>query len=255
MTRKRFVLAFLGAVLSASAAWGAPAQDLLTPRFPPGARILFQGDSITDGGRGRSEDPNHILGQDYAYLIAARCGAHDPDKDWTFLNRGVSGNTVTDLAARWQADTLALKPDILSVLVGVNDAGSIVGSGGQGGVSASQFEQVYDQILRQARAANPGVKIVLCEPFVAQAGHVLANAPLWNAEIKSRQEAVERLAVRYHAPVVHFQKVFDDAISHSRQPVTFWVWDGIHPTYAGHELMAEEWLRTVNRFYFSGRKK
>ena len=109
----------------------AASQDALTPRFPRGTRLLFQGDSITDGGRGRSQDPNHILGQDYAYLLAASCGGHYPDKDWVFLNRGVSGNTVTDLAARWQNDTLALKPDILSILVGVNDAASVVNSGGQ----------------------------------------------------------------------------------------------------------------------------
>lgn len=209
----------------------------LTPRFPPGTRILFQGDSITDGGRGYGDDPNHIFGQDYAYLIAARCGAHYPDKSWTFINRGISGNKVTDLAGRWQRDALDLKPDILSVLVGVNDAA--------GGGSAEQYERVYDQVLQQALAANPNVQFVLGEPFVAQIRR--------NAEIQKRQAAVERLAIKYHAPVVHYQKVFNDAIAHSTQPITFWIWDGVHPTYAGHELMAEEWIRTVNRFYFSGK--
>ena len=176
-----------------------------------------------------------------------------PRPNWTFLNRGISGNKVTDLAGRWQNDALNLKPDVLSVLVGVNDSGSVVGSGGTGGVSAAQYEQVYDSILQQALAANPNFKIVLCEPFVAQTGHVLENPTLWNAEVKKRQAAVERLAVKYHAPVVHFQRMFDDAIAHSSQPVTYWIWDGIHPTYAGHELMAEEWLRTVNQFYYSGK--
>ena len=231
----------------------ATAATDLTPRFPQGTRILFQGDSITDGGRGYGDDPNHILGQDYAYLIAARCGAHFPDMGWTFINRGISGNKVTDLAGRWQNDALNLKPDILSVLVGVNDAASVVGSGGKGGVSAAQYEQVYDGILQQSLAANPNLKIVLCESFVAQTGHVLENPALWNAEIKKRQDVVERLAAKYHAPVVHFQPMFDAAIAHSSQPVTYWIWDGIHPTYAGHELMAEEWLRTVNQFYYSGK--
>ena len=94
-----------------------PAIPALTPR----ARILFQGDSITDGNRGRNSDPNHILGHGYVFLIAARWGAAYPEKDWTFLNRGVSGNTVADLSSRWQADTLDLQPDLLSILVGVND--------------------------------------------------------------------------------------------------------------------------------------
>ena len=230
----------------------ASVPDPLTPRFPPGARILFQGDSITDGGRGRSEDPNHILGQELRLPPRRRLWGPLPGpRLGRFLNRGISGNKVTDLAARWQGDTLALKPDVLSILVGVNDAGSVVNSGGSGGVTAQQYEQVYDQILQQAVAADPNLKLVLCEPFVAQTGHVMDHPEQWNAEIKLRQAAVERLAAKYHAPVVHFQLMFNAAISHSKQPVTFWVWDGIHPTYAGHQLMADEWLRTVNRFYYS----
>ncbi len=227
--------------------------DDLTPRFAPGTRILFQGDSITDGGRGRSEDPNHILGQDYAYIIAATCGAHFPDSAWVFLNRGISGNKVTDLAARWQTDALDLKPDILSVLVGVNDAGSVVNSS-ENKVGAAEYERVYDQILAQAVAANPNVKLVLCEPFVAPVGHYLEHPTEWSTEIKLRQAVVDQLAAKYHAPVVRFQDMFDAAITkHPNVPITYWIWDGIHPTYAGHQLMAEEWLRTVNRFYYGGK--
>ena len=254
-TKKAFVAAFTGGLLLLALAANVcakPSLDPLAPRFPPGTRILFQGDSITDGGRWQnSEDPNHTLGQDYAYLIAADCGGRFPDGGWTFLNRGISGNTVPDLAGRWQKDTLALKPDILSVLVGVNDAASVVNSsGGKGGVTAAQYEQIYDQLLQQTRAANPQVKLVLCEPFIAQTGHILEHPQEWNAEIKLRQEVVARLAAKYHVPVVHFQAVFDAAISQSKQPVTFWVWDGIHPTYAGHRLMADEWLRVVNLLYY-----
>ena len=175
---KRFLLGVSLFALTAVGGLAAPVSDL-TPRFPPGARILFQGDSITDGGRGYGDDPNHVFGQDYAYLIAARCGAHYPEKNWTFLNRGVSGNKVTDLAGRWQGDALDLKPDILSILVGVNDAAS--------GDSAEQYERVYDQILQQALAANPNVRFVLGEPFIAQTGHVLENPIRWNAEIQKRR--------------------------------------------------------------------
>ena len=89
--------------------------------FTPGARILFQGDSITDGNRGRSADPNHILGHGYVFIIAAKYGAAFPELKLDFLNRGVSGNTVLDLEKRWQKDTLDLKPDVLSILIGVND--------------------------------------------------------------------------------------------------------------------------------------
>jgi len=226
------------------------ADDLALP-FPKNATILFQGDSITDGGRWPGGDPNHGLGQDYAYIIAARCGAHFPDQNWTFLNRGVGGNRSEDLAARWQSDALALKPDILSIAIGVNDAWSIASPipALLAPSTADQFEQAYDQILSQSLAANPKIKFVLCEPFIEMVGHPTSNPALWTSEIKKRQEVVERLAIKYHAPVVHFQTVLDTAIAHSTQPITYWVWDGVHPTYAGHELMAEEWLRTVRQFY------
>jgi len=93
------------------------------PAFSENARILFQGDSITDGNRGRSADPNHILGHGYCFIIAAQYGAQFPEKKLTFMNRGISGNTVSNLQARWQKDTLDLKPDVLSILIGVNDNG------------------------------------------------------------------------------------------------------------------------------------
>src|SRR5208283_3317346 len=89
--------------------------------LPDGSRILFQGDSITDGNRGRNADPNHILGHGYQFIIASEFAGHFPELNLTFVNRGVSGNTVSDLAARWQKDTLDVHPDVLSVLIGVND--------------------------------------------------------------------------------------------------------------------------------------
>src|SRR6478736_6387995 len=86
--------------------------------FAPASRILFQGDSITDGNRGRNEDPNHILGHGYVFIIAAQYGAAFPALNLSFLNRGISGNKVTDLEKRWQQDTIELKPDVLSILIG-----------------------------------------------------------------------------------------------------------------------------------------
>jgi lysophospholipase L1-like esterase len=103
------------------------------PAFREGNTILFQGDSITDGNRGRGLDPNHILGHGYQFIIAAKFGGRLPSRHLSFLNRGVSGNTVADLQKRWEKDTLALKPDILSILIGVNDLNR--------GASAEQYEQ------------------------------------------------------------------------------------------------------------------
>jgi lysophospholipase L1-like esterase len=200
--------------------------------FTPGARILFQGDSITDGNRGRSADPNHILGHGYVFTIAARHGAAFPNLKLDFVNRGISGNTVLELAQRWQQDTLDLKPDVLSILIGVNDHGR--------GIPLDQYEQVYEKLITEARAANPKLKLVLGEPFVKPAGKIDEN-------LRKRQEIVARLAQKHSAALVHFQRVFDEAIK--RAPADYWIWDNVHPTYRGHQLMADEWERVVRGFW------
>ena len=213
------------------------------PAFGKDARILFQGDSITDGNRGRSADPNHILGHGYVFIIAAKYGAGFPDLKLDFMNRGCSGNTVLELEKRWQKDTLDLKPDLLSVLIGVNDSGR--------GMPVDQYEQVYDKLLAAAKAANPNIRLVLCEPFTLPVGGRKNNWEAWNAVVKKDCQAAARLAEKHRAAFVRFQRVFDDACK--RAPADYWIWDGIHPTYSGHQLMADEWERTVRAFWPAGR--
>lgn len=206
------------------------------PAFSPESRILFQGDSITDGNRGRSADPNHILGHGYAFLIAALHGAAFPERKLTFLNRGISGHKVTDLEARWQKDTLDLKPDLLSILIGVNDNGR---------APLELFEPTYEKLLEQTKAANPKVKLVLMEPFCLPVGHTLERGEPWVAELHERQAIVAKLAQKHGAALVRCQKCFDDACK--RAPADYWIWDGIHPTYSGHQLLADTWLETVRK--------
>jgi lysophospholipase L1-like esterase len=206
--------------------------------FAPSARVLFQGDSITDGKRGRNEDPNHILGHGYVFIIAAKFGAAFPEAKLDFVNRGVSGNTVLDLAKRWQKDTLDLRPDVLSILVGAND---------RRGVPLDQYEEVYEKIIADAKAANPKLKLVLCEPFFV---NHLATTPQRgspNADIVKRQEIVARLAKRHGAALAQFQAVLDRATE--RAPAVHWIWDDIHPTYSGHQVLADEWERAVREFW------
>jgi lysophospholipase L1-like esterase len=202
------------------------------PAFTSGARILFQGDSITDGNRGRSPDPNHILGHGYVFIIAAKYGAAFPDLKLDFLNRGISGNTVLELEKRWQKDALDLKPDVLSILIGVNDEGR--------GVPLDQYEEVYEKLITQAKAANPKIKLVLCAPFVKPTGKISEG-------IRKRQEVVAKLAQKHGAALVQFQPVFDEAAK--RAPADYWIWDNVHPTYRGHQLMADEWERVVREFW------
>lgn len=236
----RALSCLMALLLGAPAASGESGSVVIpVPVFQKGARVLFQGDSITDGNRGRSLDPNHILGHGYAFIIAARYGAALPEQGLVFLNRGVSGHKVADLAKRWQQDTLDLKPDILSILIGVNDSGA--------SVPFDEYEQGYDRLLADARAANPGIRLVLCEPFTLPVGPRKDGYDAWYAGIKRRQEIVARLAVKYQAALVRFQSVFDAACKNA--PADYWIWDGVHPTYSGHQLMADEWVRAVRDFW------
>ena len=203
--------------------------------FAPGARILFQGDSITDGNRGRSADPNHILGHGYAFLIAAKYGAAFAALNLDFLNRGVSGNTVLELQQRWAQDTLELKPDVLSILIGINDHSR--------GVPLDQYEQRYDALLAEAVAANPKLRVVLCEPFTLPDGKRPEDYATKRADVQARQDVVARLATKYRAALVRLQPVFDAACQVA--PAEHWIWDGVHPTYSGHQLMADAWERAV----------
>jgi lysophospholipase L1-like esterase len=199
-----------------------------SPLFDKGARILFQGDSITDMGRGRTEDPNHLLGHGYAFIIAAREGAAFPERQLTFINRGIGGNTSADLAARWKQDTLDLKPDVLSILIGINDLGHAFRD--HQTFSVDEFEQRYDQLLKDTVAALPNEHLDERKIIMPQ-----------------MRAAVARLGVKYHAPVVQYQAMFDAAVK--RAPIDYWIWDGVHPTFSGHQLMADEWTRTYRAFY------
>jgi lysophospholipase L1-like esterase len=234
-----FSIALLSLVCLTGCVATGPAPKDPMPAFVAGARILFQGDSITDGNRGRNTDPNHILGHGYPFIIAAKYGAELAERRLTFMNRGISGNRVSDLARRWQADTIDLKPDVLSILIGINDLGA--------GVSAEQYEQQYDQLLADTLKCLPNVRLVLCEPFGLPVGGKKNVWEKYRADLAVRQAIVARLGEKYHAPFVHFQEMFEDAVK--RAPAEYWIWDGVHPTYSGHELMADEWVHAVQTYW------
>ncbi len=208
-----------------------------------GFTVLFQGDSITDGARGRNEDLNHILGHGYPYIIAAKLGEQLAAGRPHFINRAVSGNRASDLYARWNEDAIALKPDLISILIGVNDLWRTM-SGEPSGVT-DRFERAYRHLLEETMEVLPTAKLVLLEPFVLKTGATLANWEGWKAGISRYQEIVRSLAEQYEALFVPLQEAFDRA-AEIAEPA-YWIWDGVHPTAAGQQVIAKQWLDVVGR--------
>jgi lysophospholipase L1-like esterase len=209
----------------------------------PGSLVLFQGDSITDSGRDRNAlEENHLhgLGHGYAKMVAARLMAERPNDGLRFRNLGISGHRIVDLYARWQEDAINLKPDMLSILIGVNDIWHQYKRGT--GVPPAKFARVYRQLLEETREALPKVKLVLGEPFVLDCG-AGANGEVPRGEVDAARDAVAALARDFGATLVRFQALFDGAVKQA--PAEHWAGDGVHPTAAGHWRMAETWHATV----------
>lgn len=212
------------------------------PRFKKGSRLLFQGDSITDMKWGRKEsDRNHYLGHSYVYLIASRLGVDIPEAQLDVYNRGMSGHKVGDLRERWQKDAIDMRPDLLSILVGVNDVGR-----NQDPVDVTNWESDYRSLLDASRRANPELRIVLLDPFVLASGR-LADADSfrqWRDQIDSLISIVGEIASDYDTVRIRTQEIFD-AAAKAVSP-EHWIWDGVHPLPQGHELIARHWIEEVS---------
>jgi lysophospholipase L1-like esterase len=215
-----------------------------SPKPQKALTFLFQGDSITDGNRGRSLDPNHIMGHGYAYSVASRIGADFPEEGFTFYNRGISGNKITDLQKRWETDTLNLKPDVLSILIGINDTAAMLNKPAEA-TTIDEFESIYRGLLTDCRRVNPEILFVLGIPFVYPVGKRAENFEKWRDDTNNRQAIIRKLAGEFAAIVVDYPAVFDKALK--KAPADYWIWDGIHPTVFAHELMAREWMKQVGK--------
>ena len=203
-------------------------------------RILFQGDSITDCGRrtgGGCGYETDGVGPGYPGLIKSRILRDRPDRDdIEFVNRAISGNRIVDLYARWKADAINLKPDILSILVGVNDSWHEENGNG---VEPERAERIYRELLAWTREKLPEARLVLLEPFTLPIG---AGARL-AAEVTLRGAYTRRLADEFGATFVPLQALFDEACRASRPE--HWSADGVHLLPAGHQLVADAWLAAV----------
>ncbi|MES2306780.1 MAG: SGNH/GDSL hydrolase family protein [Gemmatimonadota bacterium] len=203
--------------------------------------ILFQGDSITDAGRNRAKTgANDIagLGNGYPLLLAAELRERNPAADLQVLNRGISGHRVPDLAARWQADTIALAPDLLSILIGVNDIWHTRNKNYDG--TPAKYESGYNELLANTRSALPQIRLVVMEPFVLRVGAV---DDTWFPEFDHYRAAAKRVAKSAGATFVPLHDYLTDLAKKSGP--AYWAADGVHPTLAGHQAIAAQWMRVV----------
>lgn len=196
-----------------------------------GQRVLFIGDSITDAGR--REDPDG-MGAGYVFFIANWVTARYPDLKVEFMNRGIGGNTVPDLEARWDSDCLELRPDCVSIMVGINDAAQQ--ARGVEGMTLDVYESGYRRLLDRVRGET-AVRLVLMEPFLIGGR---TNGQDWRPLVNQRIEVVHRLAGEYDAVLVAIDAAFAKACEH--RPPESWAPDAVHPFPAGHALIAQQWL-------------
>ena len=204
--------------------------------------VLFQGDSITDAGRNKEDNgfnTSKILGTGYALIAAANLLNKFPALDLKIYNRGISGNKVYQLAERWDKDCLDLKPDVLSILIGVNDFWHKLSGTYNGTIDI--YKKDFIALLDRTMKALPNVKLIIGEPFAVPG--IKAVDGKWYPEFYAYQAAAREIASSFGAELIPFQKIFDEA--KKQAPGVYWTADGVHPTLAGAQLMAEAWVKTV----------
>ena len=201
-------------------------------------RILFQGDSITDAGRSRED--NTQLGVGYPRLVEAALGFECPGEH-EFFNRGISGNRVVDLYARIKSDILNLKPDVMSILIGVNDVWHELYDN-PNGVSAEKFYKIYSMLIEEVKEELPNIKIMILEPFVLEACSTTEHWEYFYAETQKRAEMARKIAEKYNLPFIPLQEGFNRLSE--KAPNSYWLSDGVHPTAKGHEFIKKQWLES-----------
>ena len=226
--------------------------EILSASMPPAALkkntlgknniILFQGDSITDSGRNKEDNSFNnarVLGTGYPLLAGASLLNKFAVLNLKVYNKGISGNKVYQLAERWDKDCLEIKPDILSILIGVNDIWHKLN--GQYNGTVEIYKKDYIALLERTKKALPDVKLIICEPFAVKG--VKAVDDKWYPEFFDYQKAAKDIATQFGATFIPYQKIYDEA--QKQAPGAYWTGDGVHPTLAGAQLMAQAWLEAI----------
>lgn len=208
-------------------------------------RVLFQGDSITDAGR-IFDDPDN-LGFGYPYFAAEAASAKYPGK-FKYINRGVSGNRSIDLLARVKADIINLKPDYMSILIGVNDVWHEFYKNNPNGVDNERYKTYYRMLLTQVKEALPELKIVIMEPYVLKGTDTEEYYNEFRKEVELRAKSAREIAEEFNLPFISIQEKFDKIFV--EKPIGYWTLagDGVHPTTEGHRFITSLWMEEFEKF-------
>ena len=205
--------------------------------------ILFQGDSITDAGRDKNaKNPNTspMMGSGYVILAAGELLFQHASKNIKIYNKGIGGNKVNQLAERWNSDCIELKPNVLSIRIGVNDFWHTKTGGYKGTVKV--YEDDYRALLKRTLTELPNVKLIIGEPFAVNGIKAVDNS--WFPEFDKYREVSRKIADEFKAKFIPYQKIFDEAQKHA--PGVYWTHDGVHATLAGAYLMANAWMKVIS---------
>ncbi len=207
----------------------------MTVPFKKDDLILFIGDSITDCGRDRNDLAS--LGMGYAAMLAGRLGLERAELNLRFLNRGIGGDSTCHLLARWDEDCIELKPDWVSILIGVNNTWRRYDQNDptQDGVFSTECRELLEHVQNET-----STKIVICSPFLL---HTDPSIEKMREDLDPKIGILRKLAEEFGAIWVDFDAAF--VAAKGRQIPSYWAFDGVHPTMAGHALMANAWMQTV----------
>ena len=202
-------------------------------------RILFQGDSITDCGRVKERDLD--VGKGYPHLLKSELGFSAPGK-YEFINKGINGNRIVDIYARIRNELINLKPDVLSILVGVNDVWHDFRAN-PNGVAADKYYKIYDMLIEEIKAELPDIKIIILEPFVLKVEGTETETywDRFDPEVREHAEMAKKIAEKHSLAFVPLQAGFDELCKSA--PAEYWLLDGVHPTPMGHEFIKNEWIK------------
>lgn len=205
--------------------------------------FLFQGDSITDANRDDEEKINWGLGCGYAFFIASEFEKKNKNC-FRFINRGDSGDRITDVYARIKEDIINLKPDYMSILIGVNDVSHELTM--NCGVSPKKFRMIYEMLIDEIRESLPEIRIIILEPFILKGLHTKKLWKEFDCEVRKMAEISKEVAEKYNFDFVPLQNRFDELCKDGN--TDNWTVDGIHPTPEGHHIIKEELLKVIENY-------